>query len=96
MGVSYFFKQQVVQDFSFQQGLIFLQNGNMNWSLFFVCFFNLLFNFVKSPEGPLDNTIMFTTGLEMLFTIFTVTRKTNTILHITKLGFEQLAPALHT
>ena len=59
-------------------------------------FFFFLFNFVTSPEGPLHNTIIFTTVLEMLFTISTVTRETNAILHKIRLGFEQLAPALHT
>ena len=59
-------------------------------------FFFFLFNFVTSPEGPLHNTIIFTTVLEMLFTISTVTRETNAILHKIRLEFEQLAPALHT
>ena len=53
-------------------------------------------NFVTRSEGPLHNTIIFTTGLEMIFTVFIFTRKTNTILHKVKLGFEKLAPALHT
>ena len=63
---------------------------------FFFFFFFFFWIIVTSPEGPLHNTIIFTTVLEMLFTISTVTRETNAILHKIRLGFEQLAPALHT
>ena len=30
---------------------------------------------MTSPNGPLHNTIIFTTGLDMLFTTFTITRE---------------------
>ena len=70
--------KELLKVFSFDSRLI-LTAFSVAFLLMEFFFFFFFFNFVTSPEGPLHNTIIFTTVLKMLFTISTVTRETNAI-----------------